>query len=208
MDIVIWIGIAVAALISVPAILYVVWPLLQPGPALPLVDDDRLADLLTRKDTLLRALKDLEFDREMGKVSEEDYTRFAARLRRQAIGIMQQIDKVAPESAALDTELEAEIARLRKVQPNASNGVSVAASEVLDAPRAALQAGDTVSNGTGSPDTGSPDTGSHDTVSSREAEPAAQPVPTGRFCTECGQPLGAGHKFCAECGTPAGEVAR
>jgi hypothetical protein len=116
---------------------------------------------------------------------------------------MQQIDKIAPESAALDTELEVAIARLRKVQPNASNGVSVAADEVLDVPRVDLQAGDTVANGTSSPDTGS-----HDTVSSREAEPAVQPAPTGKFCTECGQPLGAGHKFCAECGTPAGEVAR
>jgi hypothetical protein len=109
-----WIALALAALVSLAALVYVVWPLVQPKSAPVLVQDDRLVDLIARKDTLLQAIKELEFDYRVGKLDEADYQRFDQQLRRQAIGLLQQIEKVAPESASLDDRLEQEIARLRK----------------------------------------------------------------------------------------------
>ncbi|MEX1020851.1 MAG: zinc-ribbon domain-containing protein [Litorilinea sp.] len=188
-DVVVWLGVATAGLIALLAVGYVIWPLLQPGPTLPLVEDSRLTELLVRKDILLRGIKDLEFDRQMGKISDADYARFSARLRRQAIGVMQQIDKVAPDGVAHDGELEAEIARLRKVQPTAHDahsapGESAAQAQPLES----------------DPLPGSATVSALPTASNGDAD---RP----RFCTQCGTRVAAGHKFCAECGTPVGKPA-
>jgi hypothetical protein len=119
-DVALWITLVVAALISVGAVLWSLWPLLQPGRAHLVLEDDRLTDLLARKDAALTAIKDLEFDYRVGKMSEEDFQRVNERLRRQAIGLMEQLDKVAPESAMLDAELEAQILKLRKTRAQAA----------------------------------------------------------------------------------------
>ncbi|MBX3015708.1 MAG: zinc-ribbon domain-containing protein [Caldilineaceae bacterium] len=119
-----------ALLISLAALAYVVLPLVrQQSPLLP-VEDERLTDLLSRKDTALRAIKALEFDHQMGKMSEEDFLRFNQRLRRQAIVLIQQIEKIRPESALLDEQVEAAIARARQ-QRNAS---SLATGEATPVP--------------------------------------------------------------------------
>ena len=44
------------------------------------------------KALVLRALKDLEFDRSMGKVSQADFDEMAARLRTRALALMKQLD--------------------------------------------------------------------------------------------------------------------
>ena len=127
-----WTTLFFALLIAGGAVAYVLWPLLsRAAPDVP-IEDDRLTDLLSRKDSVLVAIKDLEFDRQVGKLSAEDYERFNARLRQQAIGYLQQIDKLAPHSAHLDEALEVEIARLRKTRttPVAVNGKSAPVVEL------------------------------------------------------------------------------
>lgn len=124
-----------AALLSLAALLYIVWPLLQPGPAPVIVEDDRLSELIGRKDDMLKAIKDLEFDYQVGKLSEEDYARFDQRLRRQAIGLLQQIDQVIPEVNRLDDSLEAEIQQRRKVGVDAATGPPLPSSPPLPAGR-------------------------------------------------------------------------
>jgi len=112
-----WTTLILALLIAGGAAAYVLWPLLsRTAPDVP-IEDDRLTDLISRKDSVMVAIKDLEFDRQVGKLSAEDYERFNARLRQQAIGYLQQIDELAPRSAHLDDSLEGEIARLRKTRP-------------------------------------------------------------------------------------------
>jgi hypothetical protein len=121
-----WITILFALLIALGAFAYVILPLVrQDVPLLPL-EDDRLTDLLARKDTALRALKDLEFDHQVGKINDEDYQRFQERLSRQAVGLLQQIERITPESAQLDEQMEAEIAKMRRVQER--KGIAVPAS--------------------------------------------------------------------------------
>jgi hypothetical protein len=57
----------------------------------PLSERMRL-DLEREKALTLRSIKELEFDRAMGKVSPQDFEEMAARLRARALGIMRQLD--------------------------------------------------------------------------------------------------------------------
>jgi hypothetical protein len=50
------------------------------------------ADLEREKNLTLRSIKELEFDRAMGKLSQQDFDQMAGRLRARAIGIMKQLD--------------------------------------------------------------------------------------------------------------------
>jgi NADH pyrophosphatase NudC (nudix superfamily) len=116
MDSMLWITLVLALLLSLTALAYVILPLVtKQSPLLP-AEDDRMSDLLMRKDRTLRAIKELEFDHQVGKISEEDYQRFNQRLSRQAIGLIQQLEKITPESNLLDQHLEAEIAQHRQTQ--------------------------------------------------------------------------------------------
>ena len=122
-----WLTIGIAVVIAAVALIYVVAPLRKPAMPLPSEDDDRLADLVARKESVLRAIKETEFDYHTGKLSEEDYARYDERLRRQAISLIQQIEKIAPEVDSLDSQLEAQIAQRRKVRTNGTRPKQAAA---------------------------------------------------------------------------------
>jgi hypothetical protein len=51
------------------------------------------ADLEREKTLALRAIKELEFDRAMGKVSAQDFDEMSGRLRARALGLMKQLDE-------------------------------------------------------------------------------------------------------------------
>jgi hypothetical protein len=70
---------------------------------------DRLrSDLEREKALTLRSIKELEFDRAMGKVSAPDFDEMTGRLRARAIGIMKQLDEGASGYRSL---IEKELAR-------------------------------------------------------------------------------------------------
>ena len=50
------------------------------------------ADLEREKALTLRSIKELEFDRAMGKLSQQDFDQMATRLRARAMGIMKQLE--------------------------------------------------------------------------------------------------------------------
>lgn len=87
---------------------------------LPLVSPERivgdarrstrqLVALEREKKLVLRSIKELEFDKAMGKVAEPDFEEMAGRLRQRAIGLMQRLeageaglrDRIAQDLAAL-----------------------------------------------------------------------------------------------------------
>lgn len=55
------------------------------------------AELEARREALYAALKDLEFDHEMGKLSAEDYAALRERYTVQAVAVLQQLDALAAE---------------------------------------------------------------------------------------------------------------
>ncbi|ODS59530.1 MAG: hypothetical protein ABS36_00950 [Acidobacteria bacterium SCN 69-37] len=77
--------------------------------------DDEALDQRTRraleqeKTMVLRSIKELEFDRAMGKVSDVDFAEIDARLRARAVALMAQLDAtpVAPVQVAPATDAPA-----------------------------------------------------------------------------------------------------
>jgi hypothetical protein len=65
------------------------------------------AALEREKVLVLRAIKDLEFDRAMGKVSDKDFADMSARLRARAAGLLRQLDR----GAGYRDEIERELAK-------------------------------------------------------------------------------------------------
>ena len=59
-------------------------------------------ELLREKALVLRSIKELEFDRSMGKVSEADFAQLSAPLRARALSLMQALEREpeAPAAAA------------------------------------------------------------------------------------------------------------
>ena len=57
------------------------------------VEDPRVAELEARKEAKYREIKDAELDREQGKLSQADWSRQDAELRRDAIAILKELDE-------------------------------------------------------------------------------------------------------------------
>jgi hypothetical protein len=64
------------------------------------------AALEREKALVLRSIKELEFDRAMGKLSEKDFGEMSARLRARAAGLMRQLDAGAGYREQIDREIE------------------------------------------------------------------------------------------------------
>jgi flagellar biosynthesis/type III secretory pathway M-ring protein FliF/YscJ len=63
-------------------------------------EDPAIADLEARKEAKYREIRDAELDRQQGKLSQEDWRRQDAELRREAIEILKALDETrgkAPE---------------------------------------------------------------------------------------------------------------
>jgi hypothetical protein len=77
-------------------------------------------DLEREKALTLRSIKELEFDRAMGKVSPQDFEEMAGRLRKRALGIMTQLDAGATVYRELiEKELAARIGKSAPVPAGA-----------------------------------------------------------------------------------------
>ncbi len=107
---------AVALLIGLVVIAYVVWPLLSTN-AESLVSDadgDETLELIHRKDAILRNIKELEFDHQTGKLSAEDFNRLNFQLRQQAVALLKRIESSTPDLAKLDQDIELAIEEARR----------------------------------------------------------------------------------------------
>ena len=84
----------------------------------PLSERTRL-HLEREKALTLRSIKELEFDRAMGKVSPQDFDEMAGRLRARALGIMAQLDAGATGYRELiEKELAARAGKPAPVAPS------------------------------------------------------------------------------------------
>ena len=111
----------VAAAIAAAAMHRTLLPLVSPEQILG--DSRRSARqrqaLEREKRLVLRSIKELEFDRAMGKVEEPDFDDMVGRLRQRAVGLMQRIEV---GEAGLRERIAGDLASLK--QPKASRKVS------------------------------------------------------------------------------------
>lgn len=178
----------VMVLIAAVVIAIIAWPLVSAGYLQGLTTSaDAMAELTAQRDAALKAIKDLEFDQQTGKVSAEDFPVYDRRLREQALQAMQRLDAFKDEQhaggkvqrqrqvAALDEDLEAQIAALRR-SSSIRAAPAVDLGEHLEAEIAAQRV-----NG----------------------QPLAPTASASRFCGQCGQPLRPTDRFCGACGAAA-----
>ena len=76
------------------------------------VGDRSRAPLEREKMLVLRSIKELEFDRGMGKVSEKDYAEMSARLRARAARLMRQLDAGSLYRDQIEKEVEQRLANV------------------------------------------------------------------------------------------------
>ena len=150
-------------------------PLTQKSATLgPRLLGGRTRAALDREKTLvLRSIKELEFDRAMGKVSEKDFSDMSGRLRSRAARLMRQLDAGAGYRGEIEKEITKRIGEAPAVVggPNRLRAESASASlaEAREQPGRA------------------------------EAEEQAPPNVAG-VCAACGTSNDADARFCKRCG--------
>ena len=81
---------------------FIAHPILNP-PRVYKPKSDALDELIAQRDSAYQAIRDLDFDYQLGKLSTADYTLLRERYKARAASILEQIDaqSAAPESATL-----------------------------------------------------------------------------------------------------------
>lgn len=90
---------------------------LPPDPAL-----ERFNTLQVQKESLYSAIRDIDFDFGLGKLTAEDYEELRQKYRIEAASVLKDIDNITNDSgtATLDSEIEAEIKKSRGVENTVS----------------------------------------------------------------------------------------
>jgi hypothetical protein len=115
-------------LIAIVAVLLVLEPVLRAAAgkpvelAVPLFadSDDEEDPLLRRRDRALAALREIEFDRATGKLSEDDFARLQVKYQAEALAVLREVDAAkaadgctgAPAHGAADTAAGDAVERL------------------------------------------------------------------------------------------------
>jgi hypothetical protein len=117
------------ALVIIGSIALVAYPLFKRSDELDVafvgLTDPVLENLVTQRDATYSAIKDLENDHAMGKLSDGDYRSLRAKYETKAVAILQELDmlngaKASGKATPSDESIENEVARLRRASANAS----------------------------------------------------------------------------------------
>jgi zinc ribbon protein len=117
------------------AMLRTVAPLVGSGEDRTSMIGQRTRAALEREKMLaLRAIKELEFDKAMGKVSDDDFRDMAGRLRARAARLMKQLDAGAGYREMIERDLTKRMGGSGVQQPVAQTAAPVAASTAQNCP--------------------------------------------------------------------------
>ncbi len=154
-------------------------------------------DLITQREAVLIELRDLDFDYETGKVSDDDYAIQRARQVAKGVEIlrtlsmMDKIEQAVSPAGNFDDEIEKAVAARRKRKAPAASVGHV--DDEIEAAVAARRKAKTVPAATNvEPE-----------IETVIASPNRDFTGTGsfaKFCSQCGMAAKPGDKFCAKCG--------
>jgi hypothetical protein len=92
------IELVIGALLLALVVVFVTAPLRRGASPPGALEDPRVADLEARKEAKYREIRDTQLDHAAGKLSDEDFRRQDAELRREAVEILRQLDRLKGES--------------------------------------------------------------------------------------------------------------
>ncbi|NUM44212.1 MAG: zinc ribbon domain-containing protein [Anaerolineales bacterium] len=136
-------------------------------------EEQTLSTWLARRDRVIDALQELDFDYKLGKIPEIDYPSQRATLLQQGADILKHLDTLQPQHPHAQDTLEAAITARR------------------------MQA---TGNGTSTAPISMPDDDIETLLATRRR---ARKSKFSGFCTQCGHPIQANDKFCSKCGAKA-----
>jgi ribosomal protein L40E len=93
------------------------------------VTGKRRKELEREKQALLKALKELDFDHQMGKVSDKDFADISATYRARAIRVMRQLDDAGRD---YETMIAADVAKKVATDGAAASGGAVASAPAAE----------------------------------------------------------------------------
>lgn len=165
------------AVVAIGAIAFVAYPLFKRTEDLDVafagMMDPVWEHLVAQRDAMYSAIKDLEFDHAMAKLSDADYKTLRGKYESKAVAILQELDNLSAarqsgeRTPLTDDAIERQVAMLRRAPIN----------ESLKCPRCGTphQAGDVFCAKCG--------------MSLK-----------GKRCSTCGKRAAPGDKFCSKCG--------
>ena len=142
----------------------------------------RADQLVAERESLLAALRDLDFDHATGKISDEDYTPQRAQFVAQGVAILKHLDALGPalpeHAVSAEDEIERAVAARRR---------SSLERRATPAARAVQSADDLIEAAV---------------AARRKPAPAQRPAPApdGVTCSNCGALAKPGDRFCPKCG--------
>lgn len=184
--------VVLAAILIGLAFYLVALPLMQESrrnarPAPVISEQERLGELLAQRDSAFQALRELDFDYRVGKITDHDFSAFEANLKQHAAQLLHALDTW---EAGIDDDLGAEIERAIGARKALfSDQLPELAPDGRTCSRCGKPAleGDKFCGGCGAELPA--------IAQAPVAAEGAQPV-----CPKCGQPHQPGDKFCAKCG--------
>jgi hypothetical protein len=135
--------------------------------------EETLAELLVQRDGVFQALRELRFDHEVGKITDEDFVAFDGSLKQTAANSLRALDEW---EARADLELEPEIERA------VAERAALKTAGGVVCPKCGLTAG------------------AEDRFCGRCGAALPEDAPAVPACPNCGRPYEPGDRFCAGCG--------
>jgi hypothetical protein len=167
----------------------------------PTVAGGRTRAALEREKTLvLRAIKELEFDFAMRKMSQADFDEMSGRLRRRAIGLIQQLDANSGYRDQIERDLAALVPPALDELPRASTTPLPAPSAQGPPPKTQDPGPKTQDPGPKTQDPG-PKTQDPGPKTQDPGPKTQDPGPKTLACSACGTHNDADARFCKQCGT-------
>jgi hypothetical protein len=158
---------------------------------------------------VLRALKDLEYERTVGKISDEDFLELSARYRSEAKALLQTLDReLAPARARAEAELAERLEQVkaeksekprkkRKKKRQTAQTETERGAPADDPPSASPKIADDEAAGS---DDGAPGVPAGDTNGAEDESPRATSA-SARWFESCKSRNAADARFCKGCGT-------
>ena len=102
-------GALLALLALAAAVCFAVWPLVRGGRPAE-TGSPELSELVSQRDLAIDDIRELDFDHDLGNLSEEDHQALREASKRRAVAILKQLQA---QESRIDEEIEQAVAALR-----------------------------------------------------------------------------------------------
>lgn len=200
----------IIAVIVVAVVAFIAYPLLNTTKEKGAAPPDALDSLIAQRDSAYDALRDLDFDFQMGKLSQTDYEQLRAKYKTRAAQTLQQIDALGgapgqlpgvPAESGAGDDIEAQVERLRQKKQSAPDDIEAEIARLRKSRQETPGGGRAASAGEAV----------EDEVArwraSRRANGGQAPAAQAR-CSTCGTPYHAGDRYCKKCGANLESLSR